>query len=127
MDFGFNIPPRGPLASRDNIIALSRLGEKLGFSYIAIPDHIIIPRTIASPYPYNVERKMVGASDGDCMEQLVLMSFLAAATQKIRLLTSVMVVPHRNPVFNISHLHSVRSASHLGHQFYRIRVIETSS
>lgn len=107
MDFGFNIPPRGPLASRDNIIALSRLGEKLGFSYIAIPDHIIIPRTIASPYPYNVERKMVGASDGDCMEQLVLMSFLAAATQKIRLLTSVMVVPHRNPVFTAKALATI--------------------
>lgn len=99
MDFGINIPTRGALATRDAVLALTQLGEKLGFSYAAIPDHIIIPHSIDSPYPYNVERKMVGASDGDCMEQLMVMSYLAAATTRIRLLTSIMVVPHRNPVF----------------------------
>ncbi|MFN0041251.1 MAG: LLM class F420-dependent oxidoreductase [Burkholderiales bacterium] len=98
MDYGFSIPTRGPLATRESIFALANRGEALGFHYIAIPDHIVIPRAIASPYPYNPERKMVGAADGDCLEQLVLMAYLAAATTKIRLLTSVMVVPHRNPV-----------------------------
>lgn len=98
MDYGFSIPTRGALATRENIVALARRGEELGFNYIAIPDHIVIPRAIASPYPYNPERKMVGADSGDCLEQLVLMAYLAAATSRIRLLTSVMVVPHRNPV-----------------------------
>ena len=98
MDYGFSIPTRGPLATRESIVALAKRGEALGFQYIAIPDHIVIPRAIASPYPYNPERKMVGAADGDCLEQLVLMAYLAAATTKIRLLTSVIVVPHRNPV-----------------------------
>lgn len=107
MDFGFNIPSRGPLASHETIVAMTQLGEKLGFNYIAIPDHIIIPRSIASPYPYNPEQKMAGASDGDCMEQLMLMSYLAAATKKVRLLTSVMVVPHRNPVFTAKALATI--------------------
>ncbi len=98
MDYGFSIPTRGALATRENIVALARRGEELGFNYIAIPDHIVIPRAIASPYPYNPQRKMVGADSGDCLEQLVLMAYLAAATSRIRLLTSVMVVPHRNPV-----------------------------
>jgi probable F420-dependent oxidoreductase len=107
MDYGFSIPTRGPLATRENIVALARRGEDLGFAYIAIPDHIVIPRSIASPYPYNPERKMVGAADGDCLEQLVLMSYLAAATSRIRLLTSVMVVPHRNPMFTAKALATI--------------------
>jgi probable F420-dependent oxidoreductase len=95
MDFGFSIPTRGTLATPGNLIALAKHGEALGFSYLAIPDHIVIPRKIDSPYPYNTQRKMVGASDGDCLEQGVLMAHLAATTARIRLLTSIMVVPHR--------------------------------
>ncbi len=107
MDYGFSIPTRGPLATQESLLALATRGEELGFSYLAIPDHIVIPRQIGSPYPYNTARKMVGAADGDCLEQLVLMSYLAAATTKIRLLTSIMVVPHRSPVFTAKALASI--------------------
>jgi probable F420-dependent oxidoreductase len=99
MDFGFSIPTRGPLATRESMLALARRGEELGFTYLALPDHIVIPRRIDSPYPYNAARKMVAAADGDCMEQLTVMAFLAAATSRARLLSSVMVVPHRPAVF----------------------------
>jgi probable F420-dependent oxidoreductase len=99
MDFGFSIPTRGALGTQQAVLALAQHGEKLGFTHVAIPDHIIIPNSIASPYPYNAAGKMVGASDGDCLEQLAVLAYLAAATTKLRLLTSVMVVPHRPPVF----------------------------
>jgi len=49
MDYGFSIPTRGPLANRDSVIALAKRGEELGFNYLAIPDHVVIPRKIASP------------------------------------------------------------------------------
>ena len=107
MNFGFSIPTRGPLATREAALALAKRGEELGFAYLALPDHIVIPRTIASPYPYNPERKMMGAAEGDCLEQLSLLAFLAAATGKIRLLTSVMVAPHRPPVFTAKALATI--------------------
>jgi alkanesulfonate monooxygenase SsuD/methylene tetrahydromethanopterin reductase-like flavin-dependent oxidoreductase (luciferase family) len=107
MDYGFSIPIRGTLANRESVLALARRGEELGFNYLAISDHIVIPRKIGSPYPYNPQRKMVGASDGDCFEQLVLMAYLAAATSRIRLLTSVMVVPHRPAVFTAKALATI--------------------
>ncbi len=107
MNFGFSIPTRGPLATREGVLALARRGEELGFAYLALPDHIVIPRTIASPYPYNAARKMAGAADGDCLEQLALLAFLAAATREIRLLTSVMVVPHRPAVFTAKALATI--------------------
>src|SRR5262245_47685315 len=99
MDFGFNLPTRGPLANRESMLALAKRGEQLGYTYLALPDHIVIPRTIGSPYPYSATRKMGAVGEGDCMEELTVMSFLAGATSKIRLLSSVMVVPHRPPVF----------------------------
>ena len=99
MDFGFNLPTRGPLAGRESILALAKRGEELGYTYLALPDHIVIPRAIDSPYPYSATRKMGAMGEGDCLEQLTVMAFLAGATSKIRLLSSVMVVPHRPPVF----------------------------
>jgi len=99
MNFGFNIPSRGALATREAMLALAGRGEALGFAHVALPDHIVIPTRIESPYPYNADRKMAGAASGDCMEQITLMAFLAGATSKIKLLSSVMVVPHRPPMF----------------------------
>lgn len=107
MDYGFSIPTRGALATPESLLALAKRGEALGFSHVAIPDHIVIPRQIDSLYPYNTARKMAGAADGDCLEQLVLMSYLAASTKTLRLLTSVMVVPHRNPVFTAKALATI--------------------
>ena len=107
MDFGFSIPTRGALATQQAVLALAQRGEQLGFTHLAIPDHIIIPHSIASPYPYNAARKMSGASDGDCLEQLAVLAYLAAATKQIRLLTSVMVAPHRPPVFTAKALATI--------------------
>ncbi len=107
MEFGFNIPTRGPLARPDDIVALAERGEQLGFSYILVPDHIVIPRDIASRYPYTQSGAFPGSAYGECLEQLAVMAYLAAATSRVRLLTSVMVVPHRNPVLAAKSLASI--------------------
>ena len=41
---------------------------------------------------------MGGGQTGQCLEQLATLNFLAGCTKRVRLLTSVMVVPHRQPV-----------------------------
>ena len=99
MDYGFYLPMRGPMATSDGIEAMARRGEELGFAYIAVPDHIVIPRDIESRYPYTESGEFRWGQHGDCLEQLAVLAFLAARTSRIRLLTSIMVVPHRNPVF----------------------------
>ena len=98
MKFGFSIPTRGPLANPDSLAALARKGEELGFGFVSVSDHVVIPRDIASRYPYNETGEFAGAADGECLEQLTLLTYLAARTETIRLLTSVMVLPHRPPV-----------------------------
>ena len=98
MDYGLNIPMRGPVATPTAIAALAQRGEQLGFSYLAVPDHIVIPNNIDSRYPYSQTGEFPGGQSGDCLEQLTAMAYVAAVTSKIRLLSSVMVVPHRTPV-----------------------------
>ena len=81
-----------------SLATLANKGEELGFAILSVSDHIIIPKAIASTYPYNESGTIWGGSAGECMEQLSLLSFLAGITSSASLLTSVMVVPHRPPV-----------------------------
>ena len=71
-------------------------GEALGFATIVIGDHIVFPTKVDSTYPYTVGGAFPG--QGDALEQLTLMSFIAARTETARLVTSVMILPHRNPL-----------------------------
>ncbi len=114
MEFGFGIPPRGPLATPENIATLAQTGEALGFAIITVSDHIIFPKRIHSPYPYSESGQYSagGSSAGDYLEQLALLSFLAGITSAAKLLTSVMVLPHRPPVLTAKMLATVDILSH---------------
>ena len=96
MRYGFYLPTRGALGNADDITEIVLGGERLGYATIVIGDHIVFPVTVASPYPYTVDGGFPGV--GDAMEQLTLMSFVAGITKSTRLVTSVMILPHRNPL-----------------------------
>lgn len=96
MRYGFYLPTRGATATPDALEAMVTRGEALGFHSVVIADHIVFPVSIQSKYPYTVDGAFPG--HGDALEQLVLMAFVAARTRTLRLITSVMILPHRNPV-----------------------------
>lgn len=109
MRYGFYLPTRGPLANRRDLSAILDAGERLGFSSTMIADHVILPTKIESPYPYTVAGNFV--SQSECFEQLSMMAFVAGRTEKLRIVSSVMIVPHRNPVFNAKALASIDALS----------------
>jgi len=94
--FGFYLPTRGKTATPEALEALVTRGEALGFHSAVIADHIVFPVRIASKYPYTVSGAFPG--EGDALEQLALLAFVAGKTRTLRLISSVMIVPHRNPV-----------------------------
>ena len=53
MDFGVATSTRGALGNREGYIAVAEAAERLGFGFISVNDHIIVPRDIASRYPYS--------------------------------------------------------------------------
>lgn len=97
MLFGFNLPHYTAVrGSPDDLVRFAVRGEELGFYCATFSDHVVIPRTVDSRYPYTADGKYRGA--GGHLEQLTFLSYLAGVTRTIHLVPSVMVVPHRNPV-----------------------------
>jgi probable F420-dependent oxidoreductase len=96
MRYGFYLPTRGQNASPEALETLVTRAEEWGFSSVMIADHIVFPVTIKSKYPYTVSGAFPG--QGDALEQLSLMAFVAGKSRTLRLISSVMILPHRNPV-----------------------------
>lgn len=105
MDFSFNVPSGGLNATPEIIATLARRGEELGFAYVGIPDHIVIPRNVQSPYPYTEDGAFSGS--GHILDQLTVASFIAGQTSKIRILTSVLVLPFRSAVLTAKMLSTI--------------------
>lgn len=98
MKFGFYLPNHGPTARPEPLAAIARKGDELGFYCMVAGDHILVPENIESPYPYTVGGEFPGGSSGEYFEQLTLLTYLAGVTRQIRLVPSVMIVPHRPPL-----------------------------
>jgi probable F420-dependent oxidoreductase len=98
MKFGFTVPTRGPLAVPDILKRMLQAGEALGFDFCSVNDHIVVPQTIDSTYPYSESGEWAGRGGGEALELLAMLCFMTGVTEKLRLLTAVMVVPYRNPV-----------------------------
>ena len=96
MRFGFYLPTRGRTAEPHAIETMVAHGEALGFSSVVVADHLVFPVTIHSRYPYTVSGAFPG--QGDALDQLSLMAFVAGKSRRLRLISSVMILPHRNPV-----------------------------
>lgn len=101
MQFGFSAPFRGPLATAQSIKTIAQRAEALGYAVLSVSDHLVVPKNIAPNYPYSDTGEFAWSADGsaDCMEQFTLLPWIAAVTERVKLLTSVAVIPHRNPLF----------------------------
>jgi probable F420-dependent oxidoreductase len=86
MKFGMHLPQAGPAASADNIRAVAKQAEELGFSDVWVSDHIAIPKGAAYPPSAYI------------LEPLIALTWAAAATERVRLGTTVLVIPLRTPV-----------------------------
>lgn len=98
MKFGVHLGARGVVSAPDTLTDVALKAEALGFEHLGISDHVFVVTDADSKYPYSESGKFYAQDTGICLEQLMTISFLAAATTRIRLLTSVMVLPHRPPV-----------------------------
>lgn len=96
MEYGLHLAVSDPAAKPEHLIHFAQRAEALGFFCVTVPDHIVIPRHISSPYPYTLDKRYPRA--GHHLEQVTAMAFLAGATRRIRLVASVMIAPYRHPV-----------------------------
>ena len=98
MQIGCSAPTSGPLIGPDSLLRIATEAETLGYDYVTVSDHVMIPTSIASRYPYSDSGEFPSGAAAPRLEQLTAATFIAAATSKLRIVTSVMVVPHRPAV-----------------------------
>jgi probable F420-dependent oxidoreductase len=84
--FGLNLLNFGAGATPDSVDAWGRLAEEAGFSFLTISDHVAITEDVYAEY------------ETPFYDPLITLGYLAAATQRVRLGTSVLVIPYRHPL-----------------------------
>ena len=98
MEFGCHLPVYGPAATREVLLPFARRMEALGYDSLWASDHIVIPYAIASRYPYSATGDFPLPPASNFLEPLTALALVAGATERIRLGTTVLVLPHRHPV-----------------------------
>src|SRR5256886_14788199 len=98
MDIGCHLPVYAPAATREALTLFARRAEALGYDSLWVSDHVVIPHTIRSRYPYNATGDFPLSPSTDFLEPLTVLPLVAAVTSKIRLGTAVLVLPDRHPV-----------------------------
>jgi probable F420-dependent oxidoreductase len=105
MDFGLHLPASSATVKSEDLVRFAQQAEALGFYCLTVADHVIVPKNISVPYPYTVDGKYPGA--GYHLETLTTIGYLAGATKQIRFVTSVMILPYRNPIVTAKMLASL--------------------
>ena len=98
MQIGFNLPNSGPLAAVGSMTEIAVQGEAMGFDYLTMTDHVVLPDTRVPGYPYSESGEFYEDAPTARHEQLIGMAYIAAKTARIRLVAAVLVVPHRPAV-----------------------------
>src|SRR5471030_2497003 len=98
MEIGFNLPNSGPLSAVASMTEIARQGEAMGFDYLTMTDHVVLPDTKVPGYPYSESGEFYEDAPTERHEQLIGMAYVAAKTTRIRLVAAVLVVPHRPAV-----------------------------
>lgn len=86
MKIGVNVPNFGPGTDPGVLRAWARTVEGLGFDLLMVSDHVAITPDVAGQYP------------APFYEPFTTLSWLAGVTEKVRLGTTVLVVPYRHPL-----------------------------
>jgi probable F420-dependent oxidoreductase len=100
MDFGICVPHYGKPVDIDRILGVARSAEELGFASVWVTDHLFVPRTLEIIYRDNM------------LEPLTVLSHLAAVVSRVRLGTSVIILPYRNPIVVAKMLATIDQLSH---------------
>ena len=98
MQLGFNLPISGPTSTARSFARIAREGEAMGYDYLTLTDHVVLPDISVPGYPYSESGEFMSNTPTERHELLTATAFIAAKTQRIRLVLAVLVVPHRPAV-----------------------------
>lgn len=100
MQLGIHLPHIGRKASSESIRRAAIQAEELGFADVWVSEHIIIPKDADYPPSANF------------WDPVLTLTWAAACTRRVRLGTSVLVLPMRHPLPLAKELATLQNLSH---------------
>lgn len=98
MRYGFQLPQVGGDIDGPGVIRFARRLEALGYHTLWAWHHVVIPREVRTPYPYSPSGEFVLAKMPNFLDNLHLLTFAAAVTQRIRLGTAILNLAYLHPL-----------------------------
>ncbi|MGF1427008.1 TIGR03619 family F420-dependent LLM class oxidoreductase [Kitasatospora sp. LaBMicrA B282] len=86
MQLGVNVPNFGPGTDPGVLRDWARITEGLGYDLLMVSDHVVVTPDVAERYPEPFH------------EPFTTLSWLAGVTTRVRLGTTVLVLPYRHPL-----------------------------
>ncbi|MGY0004921.1 LLM class flavin-dependent oxidoreductase [Micromonospora sp. I033] len=86
MHIGVNVPNFAPGTDPDVLLRWAQTVEGLGFDLLMVSDHVVVTPDVAEQYP------------APFYEPFTTLSWLAGVTRRVRLGTTVLIVPYRHPL-----------------------------
>lgn len=83
---------------QDDSFEVCRAAEAAGFESLWGGEHVILPTSIESKYPYTADGKIPAEPETPIPDPLIWLAFAAAAAPTMRLGTCILIVPQRNPL-----------------------------
>jgi probable F420-dependent oxidoreductase len=97
MKAGFSLPQIGPQATPENLIRVAQRAEELGYHSLWVLERLLWPLNPREPYPASADGSLPEAYQ-TVFDPIETLTFVAAHTRKIRLGTSVLVLPYHTPI-----------------------------
>jgi probable F420-dependent oxidoreductase len=86
-----------PVETPEYAAGFAQLVESLGFESVWPVEHVVMPVSYTSRYPYSADGRMP-IPDAAIPDPLIWNTFVAAVTQRLLLGTAMVILPQRNPV-----------------------------
>lgn len=111
MRIGVRIPTSGALPTEIGIPALARSAEAAGFASLWVSDHVVMPATFESPYPFAADGRPTWPVTTPYIDALVALGLIVAVTERAAVGTAVLVLPLRHPIIVAKQLASLDACS----------------
>lgn len=85
MELGLALPNIGRHLTREATVTLARAAEDLGFASVWTSEHLVVPPELFDPF-------------GQIFDSLTTLAYVAGMTERVRIGTSVLILPLHEPV-----------------------------
>lgn len=82
----------------EHMTSVAQRAEALGFESVWVPEHLVFPTQIVSRYPYAKDGVPPINPATPLLDPLIVLTQIAARTERIRLGTNIYILPLRHPL-----------------------------